>query len=82
MGLPVVSTTTGSIPDGVQNGVTGYVVPPRDADTLADRIVALLGDPGLRMDMGRRGRAVVERDYSLSRMLDRLEDVYRKVARA
>ena len=82
MGLPVVSTTTGSIPDVVQDGVTGYVVPPRDADALADRIVALLGDPGLRMDMGRRGRAMVERDYSLSRMLDRLEDVYRKVARA
>jgi len=82
MGLPVVSTTTGSIPDVVQHGTTGFVVPPRKADALAERIVALLGDPGLRIAMGRRGRALVEREYALSRMLDRLEEVYTKMARA
>ncbi|MFM7842190.1 MAG: glycosyltransferase, partial [Nitrospira sp.] len=82
MGLPVVSTTTGSIPDVVQHGMTGFVVPPRQADALAERIVALLNDTGLRIAMGRRGRALVEREYALSRMLDRLEEVYTKVARA
>lgn len=82
MGLPVVSTTVGSIPDVVQNGRTGFVVPPRDADALAGRIKALLDDAPLRADMGRRGRAFVEQEYSLSRMLDRLEEVYAKVARA
>jgi glycosyltransferase involved in cell wall biosynthesis len=82
MGLPVVSTTTGSIPDVVQDGRTGFVVPPRNADALADRILALLDDAGLRTEMGRRGRAFVEQEYSLSRMLDRLEDVYAKVTRA
>ena len=82
MGLPVVSTTVGSIPDVVQDGKTGFVVPPRDAGALADRTLALLDDAALRAEMGRRGRALVEREYSLSRMLDRLEDVYAKVARA
>jgi glycosyltransferase involved in cell wall biosynthesis len=82
MGLPVVSTTVGSIPDVVQDGRTGFVVPPRDAGALAERILALLNDAALRADMGRRGRALVEREYSLSRMLDRLEEVYAKVARA
>ena len=82
MGLPVVSTTVGSIPDVVQDGQTGFVVPPRDADALAERIQVLLDDTALRADMGRRGRAFVEREYSLARMLDRLEDVYAKVARA
>ena len=82
MGLPVVSTTVGSIPDVVQDGKTGFVVPPRNADALADRILALLENRTQRTEMGRRGRALVEQEYSLSRMLDRLEDVYAKVARA
>lgn len=82
MGLPVVSTTVGSIPDVVQDGRTGFVVPPRNADALAERILTLLDDPARRTEMGRRGRALVEQEYSLSRMLDRLEDVYRQVARA
>lgn len=82
MGLPVVSTTVGSIPDVVQDGKTGFVVPPRNADALADRILALLENSTQRAEMGRRGRALVEQEYSLARMLDRLEDVYAKVARA
>ncbi len=82
MGLPVVSTTVGSIPDVVQDGRTGFVVPPRNADALAERILTLLADAGLRAEMGRRGRALVEQEYSLDRMLDRLEEVYKKVAHA
>jgi glycosyltransferase involved in cell wall biosynthesis len=82
MGLPVVSTTVGSIPDVVQDGKTGFVVPPRNAEALADRVLALLENHTQRAEMGRRGRALVEREYSLSRMLDRLEEVYKKVARA
>jgi len=82
MELPVISTTVGSIPDVVREGVTGFVVPPRDADALAERILTVLGDPALRAAVGRRGRALVEREYSLSRMLDRLEAVYEKVGRA
>ena len=82
MGLPVVSTTVGSIPDVVQDGKTGFVVPPRNAGALAERILTLLADAGLRTEMGRRGRALVEQEYSLDRMLDRLEEVYKKVAHA
>lgn len=77
VGLPVVSTTVGSIPDVVQDGQTGFVVPPRNSAALADRIQVLLDDPDLRRSLGVRGRALVESRYSLVRMLDRLEDVYR-----
>lgn len=80
IGLPVVSTTTGSIPDVVADGESGFIVPPRDADALADRICRLLGDPELRAAMGRRGRQTVERSYSIDRMVDELERVYRRVA--
>lgn len=82
MGLPVVSTTVGSIPDVVIDGETGFVVPPRDAQALAGRIQLLLSDAPLRAQMGARGRALVERSYSIDRMLDELEGVYKRMLEA
>jgi glycosyltransferase involved in cell wall biosynthesis len=79
LGLPVVSTTTGSIPDVVADGESGFIVPPRDADALADRIGRLLIDPDLCAAMGRCGRQTVERFFSIDRMVDELEGVYRRV---
>jgi glycosyltransferase involved in cell wall biosynthesis len=80
MELPVVSTTVGSIPDVVIEGETGFVVPPRDARALADRTQVLLADPSLRARMGAKGRALVEQSYSIDKMLDRMETVYRRLA--
>jgi glycosyltransferase involved in cell wall biosynthesis len=82
MGLSVVSTTVGSIPDVVIEGETGFVVPPRDAHALADRVLPLLDDAGLRARMGANGRALVERSYSIDKMLDRMEAVYQSLVHA
>jgi len=82
VGIPVVSTTVGSIPDVVIHGETGFVVPPRDAAALAERVVALLDDAPLRARMGTQGRSLVERCYSLEHMLDRLEGVYARLGHA
>jgi glycosyltransferase involved in cell wall biosynthesis len=79
VGLPVVTTTTGSIPDVVKEGQSGLIVPPRDADALADRIGQLLSDPALCARLGREGRRTVEQSYSIDRMVDELERVYRRV---
>ena len=79
IGLPVVSTTTGSIPDVVTDGESGFLVAPRDVDALAGRIGQLLADPALRASMGRLGRQHVEKSYSIDRMVDELERVYRQV---
>ncbi|ULA68693.1 MAG: putative enzyme [Nitrospira sp.] len=79
IGLPVVSTTTGSIPDVVADEESGFLVPPRDPDALADGIIRLLKDPELRAAMGKCGRHTVEQSYSIDRMVDELERVYRKV---
>lgn len=80
VGLPVVSTTTGSIPDVLRDRESGFIVPPRNADALARRIGELLEDPALRTRMGRQGRATVVESYSIDRMLDELERVYERVA--
>lgn len=82
MGLPVVSTTVGSIPDVVSEAETGFVVAPRDAQALADRVLPLLDDAGLRARIGANGRALVERSYSIDKMLDRMEAVYQSLVRA
>ena len=79
LGLPVVSTTTGSIPDVIQDGESGVLVPPRDVAALAKGIARLLQDPALREQMGRRGRQTVVQTYSIDRMVDELERVYRQV---
>ncbi|HEX5550065.1 MAG TPA: glycosyltransferase [Nitrospira sp.] len=82
IGIPVVSTTVGSIPDVVIQGETGFVVPPRDAGALAVRIAGLLDDAALRARMGAQGRSLVERLYSLEQMLDRMENVYDRLIHA
>lgn len=82
LGIPVVSTTVGSIPDVVIDGQTGFVVPPRDAKALANRIVTLLDDAGLRARIGVQGRSLVEGSYSIAKMLDRLEAVYKQLVQS
>ncbi|MBI5351468.1 MAG: glycosyltransferase family 4 protein [Chloroflexi bacterium] len=56
-GKPVVATQVGSLPEYVENGVTGLLVPPADADQLADAIIRLLSDEGLRHQMGENARS-------------------------
>jgi glycosyltransferase involved in cell wall biosynthesis len=63
MQLPVVSTGVGAIPEIVVHDVTGFVVPPGDAEALTQAIASLLSDPDLRRAMGRRGRESIETDF-------------------
>jgi colanic acid/amylovoran biosynthesis glycosyltransferase len=72
MSLPVVSTTVGGIPEFVTDGENGFLVPQRDAETLADRIETLLGDADLRERMGAAGRKRVAAEFDISRNVDDL----------
>lgn len=53
-GKPVVATRVGCLPEYVENGVTGLLVPPKDAELLAAAIIKLLSNDSLRQEMGRR----------------------------
>lgn len=57
---PVVATDVGCLPAIVEDGHTGYLVPPQDERALADAVVRLLEDPSLRRQMGRNGRRKME----------------------
>jgi glycosyltransferase involved in cell wall biosynthesis len=52
----VVASNVGGLPDTVQHGVSGLLVPPRDPAALADAIAELISDPSRRAEMGRQGR--------------------------
>ncbi|MER7005703.1 glycosyltransferase family 4 protein [Dactylosporangium sp. NPDC000555] len=62
-GLPVLAGDSGGAPDAVREGETGFVVPGRDVDAVADRLIALLRDRDLAARMGAAGRAWVESEW-------------------
>lgn len=64
-GCPVVSTFVSGIPELVQNGRTGLLVPPGDATALAEALLALLRDEGLRWHMGQTSRDRVVRQFDI-----------------
>lgn len=70
MGLAVVGTRAGGIPEAVVHGETGALVPAGNAEALADAIVTLLGDPTARRRMGDAGRARVRADFGVERLVD------------
>jgi len=75
-GVPVVATNTGGSAEILRDGVEGFLVPPADAAVMANRLECLLGSPGLRRQMGERGRSRYQARYSLARMIDDTERVY------
>ena len=79
---PVVSTQVGGIPEAVVHGETGFLVPPDDADALAEGIAALLADRELRNRLGEAGRRHVSGAFSVQRMLDRTELAYAAALRS
>jgi glycosyltransferase involved in cell wall biosynthesis len=74
-GKPVVASRVGGIPDLVQHGETGYLVPPADEKALADGIKKLLDDPGNAWEMGQRGKEYCQK-FSLEAMIEKLDDLY------
>jgi glycosyltransferase involved in cell wall biosynthesis len=79
MGRAVVATTVGGIPEVVQDGVNGLLVPPRDASALAEKMTLLLNNPSLRRRLGAAARAHVETEFSLDDMGRRLLWLYEDV---
>lgn len=76
-GVPVVATDIGGNPEVVEQGVTGFLVPPHDPPSLADAIVKLLVDRDLAERFGAAGRRRALDHFSLDRMIARTEQLYR-----
>jgi len=78
-GLPVVATRIGGVSELVEDEVTGFLVPPKDPDALAEALQKLIADPELRRRMGEAGREKALQEFTLDRMLHETERVYREV---
>lgn len=63
---PVITSLVAGIPELVEDGVSGYLVPPGDAATLAERIATLAADPDLQAQMGAAGRAKVRSEFNIA----------------
>lgn len=75
-GVPVVASDIGGIPECVTEDETGFLVPERDVEALAERMGALLGDAALRLRLGAAARARVEERFDLRQQTRALEDLY------
>lgn len=76
---PVVVTDVGGLREMIDDGVEGFVVPPRDADSLAERIRLLLEDRQRAALMGARGRQRVESEWTAERMARQFEQLFCEV---
>jgi len=79
MQLPVVSTTLSGIPELVEDGINGLLVPPGDERALAAALARLLTDANLRMRLGKHGREKVARMFDLSRNVGQLIALFEDV---
>jgi glycosyltransferase involved in cell wall biosynthesis len=75
-GVPLIGSRIGGIPECIVDGKTGFLVPQRDAEALAQRIAELLEDPGRRHSMGAAGRALIEDRFDIERQTAALERFY------
>ena len=78
---PVVATRVGGVPEIVEDGVNGYLVPRMDPKALAEKIDALLADGEKRMAFGEEGRRRVAERFTLEKMVSGAETVFHKVCR-
>ena len=75
-GRPVIASAVGGLPEIVDDGGTGFLVPAGDADALADAVVRLASDPGRAVAMGAAGRARALDEFSQERCTERIEVLY------
>lgn len=75
-GMPVLSTQHSGIPELVQDGESGFLVPERNVEALADKLEFLIKHPEIWSEMGRKGRKHVERYFDIDNLNNRLVELY------
>ncbi|WP_193195743.1 glycosyltransferase [Nostoc sp. MG11] len=80
MGLPVVSTYHSGIPELIENGKSGFLVPERDVNALTEKLHYLVEHPESWASMGLAGRVFVEENYDINKLNDKLVEIYKNIS--
>ena len=78
-GLPVISTFEGGIPDIIEEGITGFLLPQKDSEALAVKLELLIKNPELRQKMGKAGRLKFEKEFKFEMFEKRLKEILQKI---
>jgi colanic acid/amylovoran biosynthesis glycosyltransferase len=78
-GLPVVATSVGAVSELVKDGISGFLVPERDVDAMAERLEYLIKNPEVWPKMGMNGRRHVEEFYNIKTLNSQLVEIYKQV---
>ena len=76
MGLPVISTFHGGIPELIKDGVSGFLVPEADIDVLTEKLSYIIDNYDTCSQMGLNGRKYVDKFYNINKLNDRLVTLY------
>lgn len=79
-GCAIVATAVGGVPEAIEDGVSGLLVPPGDAVALAGALDRLLSDPPLRGELGAAARARFESEFTLDRMCEQVDVLLDRLA--
>jgi len=79
VGLPVVATDVGSVSQVVVDGRSGFVVPERDVNAMADRLKYLIEHPEVWPEMGRKGRKQIEDNFNIKKLNEELVRIYERL---
>ena len=79
MEVPIVASDVSGIPELIDDGINGFLVPSRDPQALADRMASMLKDQALRERFAQAGRQRVLRDFDLQRSTRRILGLYHEV---
>lgn len=78
-GKPVIGTKVGGIPEIIEDGITGFLIPPHSPDKLAQAIIKILENPDLAHNMGSRGRQKAEIQFNLQQSINEIQKIYEQI---
>jgi len=74
-GVPVVATEVDGAPEAIKNGINGYLLPPKDINAMAEKVIYLIRHPEKAQEMGEKGKGLVE-EFDIWKMLAQQEELY------
>jgi glycosyltransferase involved in cell wall biosynthesis len=77
--IPIVASRVGDVPSMIQDGVNGYLVAEKSPYQIAEKLSALISNPELRINMGKNGLKILEENFTVDKMVSKIEEIYAKV---